>query len=60
MVQNTEVFNMYLKHSRSPQDRIKNLFVESLIDLTDKTNGKKTKQIVVNLLNCVGNVNLSG
>lgn len=51
---------MYLKLSRSPQDRIKNLFVESLIDLTDKTNGKKTKQIVVNLLNCVGNVNLSG
>lgn len=59
LIQNSEIFNLYLKISRSPQDRIKNLFVESLIDLTDKKSGKKTKQIVINILNCIGNPNLS-
>lgn len=27
--------------------------------LTNKTNGKKTKPMVMNILNCVGNPNLS-
>lgn len=59
LLQNGEVFGSFLKISRSPQDRIKNLFVECLIVLTDKTTGKKTKQMVMNILNCVGNPNLS-
>ena len=28
--------------------------------LADKTNGKKTKPIVMNIFNCIGNPNLSG
>lgn len=60
LIQNTEVFGGYLKLSRSPQDRVKNLFVENLTILTDKTTGKKTKNLVLNVLNCIGNPNLSG
>lgn len=59
LIQNNVVFNNYLKQSRSPTDKIKVLFVESLTSLTDKTNGKKTKPTVINILNCVGNPNLS-
>lgn len=60
LIQNSEVFAWYLKLSRSPQDRVKNLFIENLTALTDKTNGKKSKQMVLNVLNCIGNSNLSG
>lgn len=28
--------------------------------LTDKTNGKKSKPIIINILSCIGNPNLSG
>ena len=59
LVQNTEVFNKFLIVSRIPQDQIRREYIEVLKVLTDKTTGKKNKPIIINILNCIGNPNLS-
>ena len=60
LIQNSEVFNLFLKLSRSTQDQVKSQYMVSLEMLTNKGNGKKSKHIVMNILNCIGNPNLSG
>ena len=60
VVQNKEVFTMFLAISLTTNDQLRNQYITTLISLTDKLNGKKMKAIVINMLSSIGNPNLSG
>lgn len=62
MVQNSEIFNYYVATSRSTEDSIKKIYLESLgtLTYTPDTKGSKSAKhsIVINVLNCIGNLSL--
>lgn len=67
MVQNTDVLSSYVTLSRSTKDALKSPYYSSLISLTENgcTTSKEAKEhpkykLVINILNCIGNPNLTG
>ena len=60
VVQNKDVFSLFLFQSLTTIDQIRNLYITSLTELADKGNGTKSRAIVINIFSSIGNPNLSG
>ena len=60
MIQNQTLFNLFISLSLATQDQIRNQFITSLISLSNRNGGFKSKAIVINVFSSIGNPNLSG